>query len=116
MPQLFSALRVLGRHTVMKSALMCRKLYVGDASVSADESEIRQLLSTVGTVETTNVVSDHRMGKPHGAFVEMATDAQAAQAIADPDQAEIDGRAITVDEAGPDAIQDESRFVTAFAI
>ena len=56
------------------------------------------------------------MGKPHGAFVEMATDAQAAQAIADPDQAEIDGRAITVDEAGPDAIQDESRFVTAFAI
>ncbi len=48
---------------------MGRKLYVGDISVSADESEILQLFSTVGTVETINVVSDHRMGKPRGAFV-----------------------------------------------
>ena len=71
---------------------MGRKLYVGDISVSADESEIRQLFSTVGTVETINVVSDHRMGKPRGAFVEMATAAEAAQAIAELDQAEIDGR------------------------
>ncbi len=95
---------------------MGRKLYVGDISVSADESEIRQLVSTVGTVETINVVSDHRMGKPRGAFVEMATAAEAAQAIAELDQAEIDGRRITVDEAGPEAIQDYSRFVTAFDV
>ena len=92
---------------------MGRKLYVGDISVSADESEIRQLFSTV---ETINVVSDHRMGKPRGAFVEMATAAEAAQAIAELDQAEIDGRRITVDEAGPEAMQDDSRFVTAFAV
>ena len=95
---------------------MGRKLYVGDISVSADESEIRQLFSTVGTVETLNVVSKHRMRKPRGAFVEMATDAEAAQAIAQLDQAEINGRRITVQEAGPEAIQDVSRFVTAFAV
>ena len=95
---------------------MGRKLYVGDISVSADESEIRQLFSTVGTVETINVVSDHRMGKPRSACVEMATDAEAAQAIAELDQAEIDGRRITVDEAGPEAIQADSRFVTTFAV
>ena len=95
---------------------MGRKLYVGDISVSADESEIRQLFFTVGTVETINVVSNHRMRKPRGAFVEMATDAEAAQAIAELDQAETDGRRITVHEAGPEAIQDVSRFVTAFAV
>ena len=94
---------------------MGRKLYVGDISVSADKSEIRQLFSTVGTVETVNVVSD-QMGKPRGAFVEMATDAEAAHAIAEFDQAEIDGRRITVDAVGPEAIQDESRFVTALAV
>jgi hypothetical protein len=55
---------------------MGRKLYVGDISASADESEIRQLFFTVGTVETINVVSNHRMRKPRGAFVEMATDAR----------------------------------------
>ena len=95
---------------------MGRKLYVGDISVSANHSGIRRLFSTVGTVETINVVSDHRMGKPRGAFVEMATDTEAAQAIAELDQAEIGGRRITVDEAGPEAIQEESRFVTAFAV
>jgi len=95
---------------------MGRKLYVSDISVSADHAGIRRLFSTVGTVETINVVSDHRMGKPRGAFVEMATDTEAAQAIAELDQAEIGGRRITVDEAGPEAIQDESRFVTAFAV
>ena len=56
------------------------------------------------------------MGKPRGAFVEMATAAEAAQAIAELDQAEIDERRITVDEAGPEAMQDDSRFVTAFAV
>ena len=95
---------------------MGRKLYVGDISDSADQSGIRRLFSTVGTVETINVVSDHRMGKPRGAFVEMATDTEAAQAVAELDQAKIGGRRITVDEAGPEAIQDESRFVTAFAV
>lgn len=95
---------------------MGRKLYVGNISVSVDKFEIRQLFSAVGTVETINVVSD-QIGKPRGAFVEMATDAEAAHAIAELDQAEIDGRRITVDDAvGPEAIQDESRFVTAFAV
>ena len=40
---------------------MGRQLYVGDISVSADDSEIRQLFSMVGTVETINVVSNHRV-------------------------------------------------------
>ena len=55
-------------------------------------------------------------GTLRGACVEMATAAEAAQAIAELDQAEIDGRRITVDEADPEAIQDDSRFVTAFAV
>ena len=51
---------------------------------------------------TVNVVTDRDTGRPRGfAFVEMTTDEEAAAAITQLDQTEMDGRRITVNEARP---------------
>ncbi len=103
---------------------MSRKLYVANISCSGAESELQQLFSTVGTIETINVVTDRDTGRPRGfAFVQMTTHGEAAKAIAELDQRELGDRRLTVREARPTMINDErdgrsseSRFVTAFAV
>ena len=81
---------------------MGRKLYVGNIPYTAGETELQQLFSKVGTAETVNIVTDRDTGRPRGfAFVEMTTDEEAAKAIAELDQTEMDGRRVTVNEARP---------------
>ena len=81
---------------------MGRKLYVGNIPYSAGEPELQSLFSAAGNVDTVNVVTDRDTGRPRGfAFVEMTTDEEAAAAITQLDQTEMDGRRITVNEARP---------------
>lgn len=81
---------------------MGRKLYVGNLPYSATEDELRDIFSKSGAVDTVNVVRDNATGRARGfAFVEMATDADAAKAVTDVNETQMGGRTLAVNEARP---------------
>src|SRR6185436_10072528 len=81
---------------------MGKKLYVGNLSYDVDSSQLEQLFSAHGTVESAQVISDRDTGRSKGfGFVEMASDSEAQAAIAAMNGQEHDGRALTVNEARP---------------
>jgi RNA recognition motif-containing protein len=81
---------------------MGKKLYVGNLSYDVDSSQLEQLFSAHGTVESAQVISDRDTGRSKGfGFVEMASDSEAQAAIAAMNGQEHGGRALTVNEARP---------------
>jgi len=81
---------------------MGKKLYVGNLSYNTDKGTLEQLLSQYGTVQSAEVIIDRTTGRSKGfGFVEMSTEAEAEAAIAALSGAEVDGRALTVNEAKP---------------
>lgn len=81
---------------------MSRKLYVGNLPFSTDETQLQDLFAQAGTVDTVNVVRDRETGRARGfAFIEMGSDAEAQDAITKLNAYELDGRALTVNEAKP---------------
>jgi RNA recognition motif-containing protein len=79
-----------------------KKLYVGNLSYQTTESTLSELFSGIGDVESVNLITDRMTGGSRGfAFVEMATEALAQEAITKLNEQEIDGRAIKVAEARP---------------
>ncbi|NLF18704.1 MAG: RNA-binding protein [Lentisphaerae bacterium] len=79
-------------------------IYVGNMSYSTSEDQLRELFEAYGAVDSVRVISDRDTGRPKGfAFVEMS-DAAAAKAAMDAlNGKELDGRALTVNEAKPRA-------------
>ena len=78
------------------------KLYVGNLSYGATEATIRSLFEKHGTVQSVNLITDRDTGRSKGfAFVEMTDDTEAQRAITALNGKEIDGRALTVNEARP---------------
>ncbi len=83
---------------------MSRKLYVGNLPYETGETELQELFSRVGPVDSVSVVRDQATGRPRGfAFVEMGTDEAAQTAIRDLNETQIGGRNLTVNEARPKA-------------
>src|SRR5688500_7583330 len=81
---------------------MGKKLYVGNLSYDVTSSDLEQLLSAHGTVQSAEVISDRMTGRSKGfGFVEMASDDEAQAAIAALNGQEHGGRALTVNEARP---------------
>jgi RNA recognition motif-containing protein len=79
---------------------MSKKLYVGNLPFSVTEDELREVFGQHGTVTSAQVVSDRDTGRSRGfAFVEMADGAD--QAIENLNGAQLQGRALTVNEARP---------------
>jgi len=81
---------------------MAKNIYVGNMSYNTSSSQLQALFEEYGTVIAVNVITDRETGRPRGfAFVEME-DAEAADAaIAALNGTELDGRALTVNEAKP---------------
>ena len=80
---------------------MAKKIYVGNLSFSASESEIRELFAQYGSVQTVELVTDRDTGRSRGfAFVEMEDD-DAVAAIAALNGTESGGRTLKVNEAKP---------------
>ena len=83
---------------------MGRKLYVGNLPYQVGETELQELFSRAGSVESVTVMRDQATGRPRGfAFVEMGSDEEAQTAIRDLNASEVGGRSLTVNEARPKA-------------
>lgn len=83
---------------------MGKKLYVGNLSFSITEESLQQLFAQAGTVESATVITDRATGRSKGfGFVEMSSDQEATDAIAKLNGTDVEGRAITVSEARPQA-------------
>jgi RNA recognition motif-containing protein len=81
---------------------MGKKLYVGNLSYGTTDSDLQQLFGEHGTVQSAQVIMDRDTGRSKGfGFVEMGSDQEAQAAIAALNGKEIDGRALTVNEARP---------------
>jgi len=83
---------------------MGRKLYVGNLPYETDEAALQDLFAQAGTVDTINVMRDRDTGRARGfAFVEMATEADAQNAINQLNEKPFGGRTLAVNEARPQA-------------
>ena len=80
---------------------MGTKLYVGNLPFSADESSVRSLFEqNERNVEEVKLITDRETGRPRGfVFVEMSNSEHADKAIRELNGTELDGRALTVNEA-----------------
>ena len=81
---------------------MAKKLYVGNLPYDTGEQDLQSLFGGAGTVESVSVMRDMATGRARGfAFVEMATDEDAQNAIAQLNNYALGGRNLTVNEARP---------------
>jgi RNA recognition motif-containing protein len=81
---------------------MSNKLYVGNLSFRVTNEDLHDYFAAAGTVESANVVFDRETGRSRGfGFVEMASEDDANNAIAQFNGAEYDGRNMVVNEARP---------------
>ena len=79
---------------------MGRRLYVGNLPYQTTDEDLNALFSQAGAVETVRVMRDMATGRARGfAFVEMATDEQAATAIQNLNGRDLQGRPVTINEA-----------------
>ena len=79
-----------------------KNIFVGNLDFGATESSIRSLFEPYGSVERVNLITDRDTGRSRGfAFVEMTDPAEADRAIAALNGANVNGRALNVNEARP---------------
>jgi RNA recognition motif-containing protein len=79
---------------------MAKKIYVGNLPWSTTSATLESLFSAHGTVSSAEVIADRETGRSRGfGFVEMESDEACQRAIEALNGTEVDGRAITVNEA-----------------
>jgi RNA recognition motif-containing protein len=80
------------------------KLFVGNLSFDATSADLERLFGQVGTVSSVNIITDKFTGKSRGfGFVEMGSTQEAQTAVERFNGYELQGRALTVNEAKPQA-------------
>jgi RNA recognition motif-containing protein len=81
---------------------MGKKLYVGNLSWGTNDESLRDAFSQFGEVVSAQVIVDRMSGRSKGfGFVEMGAQEEADAAVAAMNGKELDGRALTVNEARP---------------
>jgi cold-inducible RNA-binding protein len=81
---------------------MGNKLYVGNLPYDVNEDDLTELFAKAGSVSTVSIPRDRETGRGRGfAFVEMATEQDARNAITQLHQQSFGGRALAVNEARP---------------
>lgn len=77
-------------------------IYVSNLSFSVQDEDLKEFFTEYGEVTSAKVITDKFTGKSRGfGFVEMSDDEAGKKAIAELDQATVDGRTIRVQEAKP---------------
>lgn len=81
---------------------MSTNLYVGNLSYNTTEDALRNLFQEYGEIESVKLITDRYTGRSRGfAFVEMASEQEAQEAISALNGKSIDGRELRVDKAKP---------------
>ena len=79
-----------------------KNIFVGNLSFGATEDAVRSMFEAYGTVDRVSIVTDRDTGQARGfGFVEMSNNSEGDKAIAALNGAELDGRALNVNEARP---------------
>ncbi len=83
---------------------MSIRIYVGNLPYTYSEAEVAQLFAPYGEIREVRVITDRDTRQSKGfAFVELASDEAARQAIADLNGVQQGERTLTVSEARPQA-------------
>ena len=81
---------------------MNKKLYVGNLSFETSDAELQELFGKAGKVESVRIMRDMDTGRGRGfAFVEMASEQDAKNAVSMFNEYALHGRSLTVKEARP---------------
>jgi cold-inducible RNA-binding protein len=81
---------------------MGKKLYVGNLSYDTGDGELQQMFEPFGSVQSAQVILDRDTGRSKGfGFVEMDSGEEAQAAITAMNGQDLNGRALTVNEARP---------------
>ena len=77
-------------------------IYISNLSFKVEDNDLKQLFDEYGEVSSAKVITDRYTGRSRGfGFVEMPDSEAAQKAINELNQAEYDGKVITVNEARP---------------
>jgi RNA recognition motif-containing protein len=77
-------------------------IYVSNLSFNVQDEDLKEFFAPYGEVTSAKVINDKLSGQSRGfGFVEMSDDTAAKKAIAELDQAAVEGRTIKVMEAKP---------------
>ena len=87
---------------------MSHSLFVGNFPYNTTEEQLRELFAQHGTVESVRIINDRETGMSRGfGFVDMTTDAEAENAIAELNGADYNGRALKVNRSRPKEPRDD---------
>jgi RNA recognition motif-containing protein len=77
-------------------------IYVSNLSFNVQDEDLREFFTPYGEVTSAKIINDRETGRSRGfGFVEMSDDAASQKAIAELNDATVDGRTIKVMEAKP---------------
>jgi len=77
-------------------------IYVSNLSFNVQDEDLKEFFTPYGEVTSAKVINDRETGRSRGfGFVEMSDDEAAKKAIAELNDATVDGRTIKVMEAKP---------------
>ena len=89
---------------------MSKRLFVGGLPYSVTNSQLEELFSAVGKIDSINVITDRYTGQGKGfGFVEMTSEEDAQNAIKTLNGTDFMGRKINVNEARPQESRDRNR-------
>jgi RNA recognition motif-containing protein len=77
-------------------------IYISNLSFNIQDEDLREFFAPYGEVTSAKIINDRETGRSRGfGFVEMSDDTASQKAIAELNEANIDGRTIKVMEAKP---------------
>ena len=86
-------------------------IFIGNLSFDTTEQKLNEIFAPFGEVRSVKIVSDQYTRRSRGfAFVEMADDTAANNAISQLNDTSVDGRMILVNEARPKTESQGDRF------
>ena len=79
-----------------------KNIFVSNLSFRINDEDLKQAFADYGAVTSAKVIKDNFSGRSRGfGFVEMTNDEEATKAIEELNNAEFDGKVMTVSEARP---------------